>query len=117
MRFGFDIRRVHNDIIGGTNVLGQLTFSGCATEVPVTVNGALESQCQATSTSTSTATPTGAGFADFLLGLPQQSTVQASGNKLYLRENVYDWYAQTTGAFSPDLPSTTACATILRPVH
>jgi hypothetical protein len=67
MRYGFDFRRVHDDTVGGTNVLGSLTFSGYAT---------------------------GSGFADFLLGLPQQASVQASGNKLYLRENVYDWYAQ-----------------------
>ncbi len=103
MRFGFDIRRVHNDILGGTNVLGQLTFSGCATQAPVTVNGTPESQCQAPSTSASTSTPTGSGFADFLLGLPQQATVQASGNKLYLRENVFDWYAQDDWRLLPSL--------------
>ncbi len=100
MRYGLDIRRVHNDVIGGTNVLGQLTFSGCATEAPyLNAENVPTSQCvpQTSTTSTgpvtsSTSTPTGAGFADFLLGLPQQATVQASGNKLYLRETVFDWY-------------------------
>jgi hypothetical protein len=100
MRFGFDIRRVHNDVLGGTNVLGQLTFSGCATEAPyLNASNVPTSQCvpQTSTTSTgtvtsSTSTTTGAGFADFLLGLPQQSSVQASAYKLYLRENVFDWY-------------------------
>jgi hypothetical protein len=75
-------------------VLGQLTFSGCATEAPAKdpTTGLPASQCQYPSTSSSTSTATGSGFADFLLGLPQQSTVQASDNKLYLRENVLDWY-------------------------
>jgi hypothetical protein len=101
MRYGLDIRRVHNDLIGGTNVLGGFTFSGYATQNPntpianCTVSptttccppGATVSPCPAVP-------PSGAGFADFLLGLPQQATVQANGNKLYLRENVYDGYAQ-----------------------
>ncbi len=99
MRFGFDVRRVHDDTIGGTDALGSFTFSGCATEAPYTnpTTGVLTSQCvpqtAAPTNPVSTAT-TGAGFADFLLGLPQESQVQANGNKLYLRENVFDWYAQ-----------------------
>jgi hypothetical protein len=99
MRYGFDFRRVHDDTIGGTDALGSFTFSGCATEAPYQnpMTGALTSQCvpQASNTATSgTTAATGAGFADFLLGLPQESQVQANGNKLYLRENVLDWYAQ-----------------------
>ena len=31
MRYGLDIRRVHNDEIGGNNPLGSLTFTGYAT--------------------------------------------------------------------------------------
>jgi hypothetical protein len=110
-RFGLDIRRVHNDVLGGTNVLGQLTFSGCATEAPY-LNGSNvpTSQCvpQTSTTTTgtqtsSTSTTTGAGFADFLLGLPQQASVQASEYKLYLRENVYDWYAQDDFRVKPGI--------------
>jgi hypothetical protein len=82
MRFGGDIRRVHADSLGGSNPLGTLTFSGYATQNP---------NCTATSTTTC---PSGSGFADFLLGLPQQSAIQASLAKTYLREDVYDWYAQ-----------------------
>ncbi|RXH57085.1 Glycine-rich RNA-binding protein GRP1A [Granulicella sibirica] len=80
-RFGGDIRRLHADSIGGTNVQGTFTFTGYATQAPSTVT-------------TTAGTVTGSGFADFLLGRPQQSSVQAGLNKTYLRENVYDWYAQ-----------------------
>jgi hypothetical protein len=99
MRYGIDIRRVHNDLIGGTNVLGSFTFSGCNTQAPNGFNaqtGAPVSACipNTTTSTRTTSTPTGSGFADFLLGLPQQASVQGSPNKLYLRENVYDWYVQ-----------------------
>ncbi len=82
MRFGFDIRRVHADSIGGNNPLGQFTFTGYATSSP------------AAQASGSAGTTTGSGFADFLLGLPASTSIQAGLYKIYLRENVYDWYAQ-----------------------
>ena len=95
MRFGVDVRRVHADSIGGTNALGSLTFTGYATEC----TGA---NCPTSTTGStggaggeSNSSPTGgSGFADFLLGLPQQSKIQAGVSKIYLRANVYDWYAQ-----------------------
>jgi len=97
MRYGLDIRRVHADTIGGTsansatnlnNVVGAFTFTGYATQNPA-----------ATCTPSTTVTcpvvaPSGYGFADFLLGLPQQSAIQAANEKTYLRANVYDWYVQ-----------------------
>jgi hypothetical protein len=90
MRFGFDIRRVHADSIGGTNVVGAFTFTGYATQNPATV-----SACTPSSTvSCPIQPPSGYGFADFLLGRPQQSTIQAAQEKTYLRANVFDWYAQ-----------------------
>jgi trimeric autotransporter adhesin len=90
MRFGFDIRRVHADTIGGTNVVGAFTFTGYATQNPTTASG-----CTPSSTVTCpVVAPSGYGFADFLLGLPQQSTIQAATEKTYLRANVFDWYAQ-----------------------
>ncbi len=81
-RFGGDIRRVHADSIGGNNPLGQYSFTGYATQSP-------SDQVDANGTAT-----TGSGFADFLLGLPVSTKIQAGLNKIYLRENVYDWYAQ-----------------------
>ncbi|MFC6646644.1 carboxypeptidase regulatory-like domain-containing protein [Granulicella cerasi] len=79
MRFGFDIRRLHQDSLGGSNALGTLTFTG------INTSG---------TSSASTTTNGYASFADFLLGLPQQSTIQAGTNKIYLRENVFDLYGQ-----------------------
>ena len=81
MRFGGDIRRVHADSIGGNNPLGQYTFTGYATSNPA-------DQVAGTGGQTS-----GSGFADFLLGLPTSASLQAGLYKIYLRENVYDWYA------------------------
>ncbi len=87
MRYGGDIRRVHADSIGGTQVtpLGSFSFTGYATQNPA-------SDCTASATTTCPAS--GSGFADFLLGMPQQASVQAGLNKTYLRANVYDWYGQ-----------------------
>jgi hypothetical protein len=82
MRYGFDIRRVHADSVGGNNPLGSFSFSGYTTESP-TDQEETGSGVEAT---------TGSGFADFLLGLPTQTSLQAGLNKIYLRENVYDWY-------------------------
>jgi hypothetical protein len=79
LRVGFDLRRVHNDEIGGNNPLGSFSFTGYATE-------------SSTDKANTTANGTGAGFADFLLGLPQTTSIQAGLYKIYLRENVLDWY-------------------------
>ena len=79
-RVGFDVRRVHADSIGGNDPLGQFTFTGYATESP-------------TDQAAGSAATSGSGFADFLLGLPQSTAIQAGLYKIYLKENVYDWYA------------------------
>jgi len=96
MRYGVDIRRVHADSIGGAQSsllgttpitpLGSFSFTGYATQNPAA------STC--TPSATVTCPASGSGFADFLLGLPQQAAVQAGLNKTYLRANVYDWYFQ-----------------------
>ena len=80
-RLGLDIRRVHADSIGGSDPLGQFTFTGYATESPA-------------DKAVGSAASTGSGFADFLLGLPQSTAIQAGLYKIYLRENVYDWYVE-----------------------
>jgi len=74
MRFGVDFRRIHADSIGAGGGLGSFTFSGFATQ--------------------STSGAGGSAFADFLLGLPQQTKISAGLNKIYLRGNAWDWYAQ-----------------------
>jgi trimeric autotransporter adhesin len=89
LRLGFDVRRVHADSIGGNNPLGSFTFTGYATACPADqVAGKAaqaDSNCVADASS-------GSAFADFLLGLPASTSIQAGLFKTYLRENVYDWY-------------------------
>ncbi len=96
MRFGVDVRRVHQDYLGGGRPLGQFTFTGFNTEAPCT-RFPTSQGCQdqtTTGTSLGSGQPgSGAAFADFLLGLPQQTQIQAGLSKIYLRENVLDWYA------------------------
>ncbi|MGI4854732.1 MAG: carboxypeptidase regulatory-like domain-containing protein [Janthinobacterium lividum] len=89
-RFGFDGRRVHNDQIAGTNGIGQFVFTGLNTQRPST----------GTSTDQSN---TGNSFADFLLGAPQTSAIQAGTNKIYLRQWVYDGYVQDDYRLLPNV--------------
>jgi hypothetical protein len=66
LRFGGDYRRVHRDLLGGSNATGTFTFSGKFT---------------------------GSSLGDFLLGEPQETTIDAAAAKSYLRENVMDVFA------------------------
>lgn len=76
MRFGGDYRRVHNDFLAGSNATGTFTFTGLFTR-----DAAGDAA-------------TGSSFADFLLGLPQQTTLDSATGKSYLRDNVFSAYAQ-----------------------
>src|ERR1035437_9190142 len=67
LRFGGDYRRVHRDFLGGSNSTGTFYFTGLYT---------------------------GSSLADFLLGEPQETTIDSAAGKSYLRENVWDVYAQ-----------------------
>jgi hypothetical protein len=80
IRAGGDLRRVHNNVIASGNVTGNFTFTGIYTQAP----GSNESGV----------TTTGSAFADFLLGLPQQTSLTAPYQTSYLRENAYDGYVQ-----------------------
>ena len=75
MRFGGDYRRVHRDFLAGSNATGNFAFTGLFTEDAA---GDLT---------------TGSSIADFLLGLPQSTTLNSSLAKSYLRDNVVDAYA------------------------
>ena len=66
LRFGGDYRRVHRDFLGGSNSTGTFYFTGYYTGSPL---------------------------ADFLLGQPLETSIDAAVNKSYLRENVFDLYA------------------------
>ncbi len=75
MRFGGDYRRVHHDFLAGSNATGDFAFTGLFTE------DAAQDPA------------TGSSIADFLLGLPQSTTLNSSLAKSYLRDNVVDAYA------------------------
>jgi hypothetical protein len=66
-RFGGDFRRVHRDFLGGSNATGTFYFTGLYT---------------------------GSSLGDFLLGEAQETSINSSINKSYLRDNVFDFYAQ-----------------------
>ncbi len=66
LRFGGDYRRVHRDILGGSNSTGSFYFTGYYT---------------------------GSSLGDFLLGMPQETSIDSSVAKSYLREDVFDLYA------------------------
>ena len=89
VRFGGDIKRVQLNIFGATDTTGTFIFTGFATAQPgsTTVNGT-------GTTGTSGVATSGSAFADFLLGAPQETTLQAPYQKSYLRENVWDVFAQ-----------------------
>ncbi len=95
MRYGFDFHRIHQDTIGGSGALGSFTFSGFATENPAAQH-CVGSACSGIANS-------GSSMADFLLGLPQNSNVSADLNKIYLRGNAWDWYAQDDWRAKPNL--------------
>jgi hypothetical protein len=93
MRFGGDYRRVHNDFISSSNATGSFTFTGLFTQAPTS----------ATNQNPTSATNTGFSFADFLLGLPQQTALNSSVNKTYLRDNVFDGFAMDDWRALPSL--------------
>ena len=76
LRFGGDYRRVHRDFLGSSNATGTFVFTGKFTE-----DAAADSS-------------TGSSLADFLLGYPQETTIAVTAAKTYLRDNVFDLYAQ-----------------------
>jgi hypothetical protein len=85
LRFGGDYRRVHNDFLSSSNATGSFTFTGLFTE------------------DASSDPNTGIAFADFLLGLPQQTAINSAVNKSYLRDNVIDAFVMDDWRWLPSL--------------
>jgi len=89
-RFGGDYRRIMQGFRSARNAEGSFVFTGFATSEYL--NGS--------------ATPvpdTGNDFADFLLGLPQQTTLQSGTSAYEFRANSYDLYAQDDWRIFPSL--------------
>jgi hypothetical protein len=78
-RWGGDFRRIELNTETDNNARGSFVFGG--TNTAQIVNGV-------------PVTNTGFDFADFLLGLPQQTSVQFGANNYHFRGNSWDLYAQ-----------------------
>jgi hypothetical protein len=89
VRFGGDLRRVYLDMIGNTNSTGTYVFTGLFTQQPGS-----SGTSGTGNTGTSGLAQTGSSLADLLLGLPQETALQADYQEAHLRENEIDGYAQ-----------------------
>ena len=89
VKFGGDYKRIDLSMIGQTNSTGTFVFTGLATEQP----GSSGTSGTGTNGGNGQAS-TGSSLADLLLGLPQQTTIQAAYQKAYLRANIYDAFLQ-----------------------
>ena len=79
LRFGADYRRMLQSFRSARNAEGAFTFTGFAT---AEYSGGVQ------------VPGTGSDFADFLLGLPQQSSLQSGTNAYNFRANSYDAFVQ-----------------------
>jgi trimeric autotransporter adhesin len=80
-RFGGDYRRILQGFRSARNAEGSFIFTGFATG-------------EYLPGSTTPVAGTGYDFADFLLGLPQQTSLQSGATDYEFRANSYDMYAQ-----------------------
>src|SRR2546423_1416921 len=90
LRFGADYRRILQSFRSAKNAEGGFIFTGFETS-------------QFTGGSPQPVSDTGYDFADFLLGLPQQSTLQSGNNSYNFRANSFDLFAQDDWRFRPSL--------------
>src|SRR5205807_9891203 len=80
-RFGADYRRILQSFHSARNAEGSFVFTGFATS-------------QYAAGSTQAAVDTGYDFADFLLGFPQQTSLQFGAHSYNFRANAFDFFAQ-----------------------
>ena len=88
MTFGGDFKRLDRNTTTDQNARGSFAFSGIETSQIVNAQPVAG---------------TGFDFADFLLGLPQSSTVQFGGASTYFRQNVWDGFANDDWRVNPKL--------------
>jgi hypothetical protein len=86
---GFDFTRLQWNTIAEQNARGTLFFGGLATS-GFTASGQV-------------IPGTGSDFADFLLGLPQQSSIRYGGADTYMRQSQYSAYFQDEWRVKPSL--------------
>jgi hypothetical protein len=89
-RFGGDYRRILQSFRSARNAEGSFVFTGFATS-------------QYATGSTQPVADTGYDFADFLLGFPQQTSLQSGATSYNFRANSYDFFVQDDWRFRPNL--------------
>lgn len=89
LRFGGDYRRILQDLRADRNARGSFTFTGFAT-AEYDANG-------------QPVPGTGYDFADFLLGLPQLTSVQSGASSYSFRANAFDLFVQDDWRVLPKL--------------
>jgi len=97
-RFGGDYRRILQSFRSARSAEGSFVFTGFATS-------------QYATGSTQPVTGTGYDFADFLLGFPQQTSLQSGANSYNFRANAFDFFAQDDWRFRSNLSFNLGCAT------
>ena len=89
-RFGGDYRRILQSFRSSRNAEGRFVFTGFATS-------------EYAAGSTIPMADTGYDFADFLLGFPQQTSLQFGANSYNFRANSFDFFAQDDWRILPGL--------------
>jgi trimeric autotransporter adhesin len=89
-RFGGDYRRILQSFRSARSAEGSFVFTGFATS-------------QYTTGSTQPVAGTGYDFADFLLGFPQQTSLQSGATSYNFRANAFDFFAQDDWRFRSNL--------------
>ena len=89
-RFGGDYRRILQSFRSARNAEGSFVFTGFATS-------------QYATGGTQPVTDTGYDFADFLLGFPQQTSLQSGATSYDFRANAFDFFVQDDWRFRPNL--------------
>jgi hypothetical protein len=89
VRFGGDYRRILQSFHSARNAEGNFVFTGYATSAYDANGKAMPN--------------TGSDFADFLLGLPQQTSLQFGATSYNFRANAFDFFAQDDWRFRSNL--------------
>lgn len=97
-RFGGDYRRILQSFHSARNAQGDFVFTGFATS-----QYAAAGTASCPGTRPCAAADTGYDFADFLLGFPQQTSLQFGANAYDFRANSYDVFAQDDWRFRSNL--------------
>jgi trimeric autotransporter adhesin len=90
LRFGGDVDRVEFNLFGGTDATGTYVFTGGYTAIE---GGSTDNPVLST----------GSSFADFLLGLPQQTKIEAPNQTAHTRQTIWDAFVRDDWRLRPNL--------------